>query len=112
MRDVIQNVIAAEEEARSILAQARSERDRIMADAQRQAQELTEQSSREARAESEKILTSAHQSADSERQQRLSRATTEIETQVNLEDAAMRSAVTAVVECVCGKRCSVQESPP
>ena len=111
MREVIQQVIAAEEEAKSILAKARSERDLTMADAQRQARGLMEQASQEARIESEKMLAAAQQAADRERQQRLSRSTDEIETQVRIEDATMQCAARAVVQCVCGKRQSVQESP-
>ena len=59
---------------------------------------------KEARLEAERMLEAAAQEAEQEKQERLTRAAAEIQTQVRLEEAIMQRAVGSVVRCVCSSR--------
>lgn len=102
MHDVIQKVIAAEAEAKHIVEAGRSERDRILSDAQQRAEGVVGQACREARADAGKMIESAVQEAEREKQECLARAAAEIEAQIRLDEATRQRAVEAIVRCVCG----------
>ena len=103
MRDVIQSVLATEAEAESIVATARIEADRILSEAQKQSQDMIARAGLEARAEAERIVEAAVNEAGQEKQERLARATVEIENQIQLEKTARARAVDGVLRCVCGR---------
>lgn len=102
MREVIRKVIETEAEAKRIVEAAKTESGRISSDAQKQGQALRERTRQEARLAAAKMLEVAAQEAEREKQERLARATTEIETQVGLDEAMKQRAVEGVVRCVCG----------
>ena len=102
MRDVIKNVIAAEAEARELVAMAQAEADRITADAQKRSQDIVARAHLEARAGAHQIVDTAMNEAGREKQERLVRATAEIKTQVRLEETVWQRAVAGAVRCVCG----------
>jgi len=103
MREVIKNVIAAEAEARGMVAAARAEADRIASDAQKRSQDMVAYARLEARVEAERLVEVAGRDAGREKQERLARATVEIETQVRLEQTNRHRAVVGAVRCVCGQ---------
>ena len=102
MRDVIQSVIAAEAEAKGLVAAARAEADRLSAAAQKSSQDLVARARQEARIEAERIVEAAVNEAGREKQERLTRVAAEIETQVRLEGIPRQQAVEAALRCVCG----------
>ena len=102
MRDVIKNVIAAEAEARELVAMAKAEANHITSDAQKRSQDVVACAHLEARAGAERIVEAAVNEAGREKQERLVRATVEIETQVRLEETVRQRAVAGAVRCVCG----------
>lgn len=102
MRDVIKNVIAAEAEARELVATAQTKAGRITSDAQKRSQDVVARAHLEARAGAEQILEAALKEAGREKQERLVQAAAEIETQVRLEEAVWQRAVAGAVRCVCG----------
>ena len=101
MRDVIQNIVATESEAKLIVEAAKAEADRILSEAQKKGRDIIDQSRQEAHAKSVKIIESATEFAEQEKQRRLAEATVEIENQINLDRAIKQSAVEEVVGQVC-----------
>jgi F-type H+-transporting ATPase subunit b len=104
MRDAVQKIIETEGEAKLIVEAARAEADRILSEAQRKGQELVERARYEALAEAEKIEGAARESAERDKQDRLTRAAEEIERQIDIEAATRQWAVEEVVRCVCGQK--------
>jgi len=103
MRDVIQKIVAAENEARVIVEAAKAEADRILSDAKKKGQDIGERTRQEALVEAEKIVEAAVEAAEREKQRRLAEAAAQIESQIQLEPATRQWAVTEVVRCVCKK---------
>jgi vacuolar-type H+-ATPase subunit H len=101
MRDVIQKIIATESEARITVEAARAEADRIMSDAQKKGRDIIEQSRQKTLIEADKILETALETAEREKQHRLTDAAAEIEIQIQLEPAIRKRAVEGVIRCVC-----------
>ncbi len=102
IRDVVERILQAEGESKSILEEALVEANLLAADAQRQAQEMTHSARREAAKEAELIIRVAEQEAALEKQDRLAQAAADIELAACLEEQAVRSASDAVLRCVCG----------
>jgi vacuolar-type H+-ATPase subunit H len=100
MRDVIQKIIATENEAKLIVEAARAEADRILSEAQRKAHDPIERARQETLIEAERIVEAAVEAAEREKQHRLVDAANEIESQIQLEPATKKWAVEGVVQCV------------
>lgn len=101
MRETIQRVMAAEDEATRLVEAAREEGVAILAEGRKRAQELTDRIRQEARLAGEAILRTATEEAHRDREERLRRASAELETSVRLEEATARQAIDAIVRCVC-----------
>lgn len=101
MRDVIQKVMATEIEAKHIVELAKAESDRILSDAQKKGEEIVAQARQEARVEAERIVATAIEAAEQEKQESLARITAEIESQVRLEQTDRQRVVGEVVRCLC-----------
>ncbi len=103
MREIIQDLVDAEAQASRIVQAAREEADRLVAEAQKRAQERVGQARAEARVQAEKIIQAAVEEAQQLKRQRLAQAEVEIRERVRL-DAATRTAIArAVVRAVCGQ---------
>ena len=100
MRDIIQRIIATESEARLTVEAARAEADRILSDAQKKGHDVVERARQEALIEAERIVETALEAAEREKQYRLADAAAEIESQIQLEPATRKWAVEGVVRCV------------
>jgi vacuolar-type H+-ATPase subunit H len=104
VHEIIQKIIATENEAKIIIETARAEADRIVSDARKKATDIVERAGREARDDAEKIVEAEVLEAEQEKKQRLSDAAAEIESEVHLDRAGKQWAVEGVVRCVCGQR--------
>jgi len=102
MRDVIQKVMAAENEAKQLVQAAQAEGGKLLADAQIQARETLEQARRAAREETEKILAAAEADVRREKSEQLTRAANEIRTTIQLDETTRQAAVAAGLRVVCG----------
>ena len=103
MRATIQRVMAAEAEARRLVEAARKEGEAHLADCRRRARELAENTEREARLAGAEILEAAAEEARCEKEDRLRKASAEIDASIRLDEAVAREAVDAIVRCVCGR---------
>jgi len=101
MRDVIQKIVATENEAKLAVEEARAEADRILSDAQKKGHDVIERARQEALIEADKIVEAAVEAAEREKQDRLADAVTQIESQTQLEPATRKWAVEEIVRCVC-----------
>lgn len=101
MRDVIQKIVATEDEAKLTVEAARTEADRIVSDAQKKGQELIGRARQEAFAEAQRIIEAAVEKAEREKESLLTDAVAKVESQVQLEPASRKSAIEEVVRCVC-----------
>jgi vacuolar-type H+-ATPase subunit H len=104
MREIIQKIIASENEAKEIVEEAGIEADRILANARRRASEILDQALAEARAETKKIVEEATKVAEEEKQRRLEEARDRLEREVSMDEAARELSIQEVVRCVCGLR--------
>jgi vacuolar-type H+-ATPase subunit H len=103
LREVIQQLVAVEAEAKRIVQAAQTEADRVLGDAQRQAQELVARGREETRGASEQLVATAIAEAERNKQAHLAQAGKEIETQVCLDDKTKEQIVAEIVRCVtCG----------
>ncbi len=107
MREVIQQVLATEEEAKRMVEAAKMEANRILANAQQQGQELMVRMRQQAEEEGRAMINAAVQAAEREKRERLARLTTEIDADVRIDDNIRQRVVQAIVRTVCGER----ESP-
>ena len=101
MRDVIQKIIAAENEAKLMVEQAKAEAERILSDAQKKGQDIIERAREEAFVEAERIIEAATEGAEREKHDRLAQIAAEIERDVQLDQERRELAVEGVVRCVC-----------
>jgi len=103
MRETIQRVMAAEDEARRLVEDARIEGEAHLDDCRRRAQELAERAQREGRREGEEILRAASEEALRQRERLIHSASAEIETMIRLDEPVACQSVNAIVRCVCGQ---------
>jgi vacuolar-type H+-ATPase subunit H len=101
MRDVIQKIIATENDAKVIVEAARAEANRILSDAQKKGHDMVEHARQQAINEAGKIVKTAVEAAEQEKQRRLADAALEIESQIRLEPTARQWAIEEIVRCVC-----------
>ena len=104
MRDVIEKIIATENEAKAIVEEAGAQADSILSEARKKGQDMIERARQEARAEAEEIVEAQVLGAEEEKERLLTDAVAEIERQVRLDHAGRQWAVEGVVRCVCGQR--------
>jgi cell division septum initiation protein DivIVA len=103
MREVIQQLVAAEAEAQRIVQAAHAEADRILVETQRQAQECVARGREETRVTAELLIAAALAEAGRDKQVRLAQAGHEIEAQVRLDDSTQEQIIAEIVRCVtCG----------
>lgn len=101
MRDVIQKVIAAETEAKGAIEAARIERERILSDARKKADNIADQALRDTHIETERITASAEEAAEREKQESLARIAAGIESEVQLDRNRRKQTVEEIVRYVC-----------
>lgn len=102
MREVIQQVIATETEAKRMVQAARAKAEHSLTEARQAAQELMEHARQMARAESLEMLVAAEAQAGQQKAERVNLAAAEIEKQIRLDETTRQQAVEAAVRCLCG----------
>lgn len=102
MREVIQRVIAAEAEAKRIVAAAQAEAEQIAAEARNRTDTLVAHARADANAEAERIVDAAVRDAELEKQEQLARIAAEIEAQIRLDDPVRECVIAGALRCVCG----------
>jgi vacuolar-type H+-ATPase subunit H len=103
MHDVVRLVLDAEAESKRVLDEAEVEAERLATEARRKAQEIVRAARHQTAEDAETIIQTAEESARREKQERLTRAATEIESTVRLDGAAVQRLVDAVVRSVIGE---------
>lgn len=103
MREVIQRVIAAEAEAKRIVATAHAEAERMAAEARHRTDSLVAHARADANGEAEQIVNAAVREAELEKQEQLARIAAEIEAQIRLDDPVRECVIAGALRCVCGK---------
>lgn len=99
---LLQRVVEAENEAKSIVESARAEAERIQAEAERQARARASPGRQAHRRAREQLLERALAEARGEKERRLAEAARAIEHEVILDDPTRQKLVDAVVRCACG----------
>lgn len=102
MNDVVKLVLQAESESKRILEEAETQASQISDDARRRAHELVQKRRLETAEQAQAMIDTAQQEGQRERQIRLDRAATEIESAVKLEDASLQTLIEAMMRCVHG----------
>ena len=102
MRELIQELVQTEAEARRMVEAARIQAERLVADAQKQVQALSARVRAESRVEAEKLIDAAVRQAQAEKSQRVLKAEAEIKQSVRLDVAIQEEIAEAVVRCICG----------
>lgn len=103
MRDVIQQIIEVEQQAKGILEAARIEAERIRSEARSEASRLVDEARRDGQAEARLLLESAHRDAEEEKSRLLAEAAERIEACVQVDEAVRRRAVERVVRRIQGE---------
>lgn len=101
MREIIQKIIATENEAKLIVEGAKAEANRILSEAQKKAHDIVDQARQEALIEAGRIVKAAVEEAEYEKQRRLVQAGAEIESQIRFEPDIKEWAIEGVVRCLC-----------
>jgi vacuolar-type H+-ATPase subunit H len=104
MRNIIQQVMEAEAEAKRMVSAAREEAEEALTKARREAQQILEDGRREACAEADRIRDAAQADGEREKRERIEAARAELDTAVGLDPAIRKEALDAVARCVCGDR--------
>jgi vacuolar-type H+-ATPase subunit H len=102
MREIIQQLLEAEEAAARTVATARSEAERILADARREAATLLQRSEIDVEGEAKQLLETAILSAEKNRQNVISEAENRFPSEIHIHKEVEQSAVDAVVGLVIG----------
>ncbi|HEU5395891.1 MAG TPA: hypothetical protein VFV81_01900 [Verrucomicrobiae bacterium] len=102
MRDIIQQVVTTEAEAKQLLDAARSRAEEQVAEARRRAREQVEQARREADREAAALLDAAETQAATEKASRLASATVEINAGIRPDGALVQELIRAAARCVGG----------
>jgi vacuolar-type H+-ATPase subunit H len=111
VREVIQKLIAVEEEAKDIVKKAQEAGAKVVQEARDKTAEIIDRSRAEVRLEAERVLQAAAERTSADEQGLLTREDAEIESAIRLDPAARQRAVQAVVQCACGLSQVVQEHP-
>ncbi|MEN6615735.1 MAG: V-type ATPase subunit subunit G family protein [Syntrophorhabdus sp.] len=103
MRDVIQKIVATENEAKRTIEEARAQADRIIFEARMQAQDITARALQDASGEASRIVEEATAAAENKQQEILNNAVARIDSQVHIDDTVRKQIIDDIVKLVCGR---------
>lgn len=103
MRDVIQKIVAAENQAKRIIEEGRAEADCILSEARRQAQDISMKAYQDAGRDAQEIIAEAAREAQGGRQRNIEKALVSIEQEVVIEEDLKRKIIEKIVRRVTGK---------
>lgn len=104
MRTVIQDILAAEAEAKALLQEAQREAEGVLREAREASARVVAQSRAEARAEAERIVAAAAARAADQEREHLAATERAIESGIRLDAAVHAGAVERVAGAVLGRR--------
>jgi ATP synthase H subunit len=102
VRDVIQKIVATENQAKRIVEDGRTQADRILLEARKKAQDITAKAYQEAGREAQEIIAEAAREAEVERQKTLSEALDRLEREVIIDEKSRQNIIDEIVRHVCG----------
>ena len=102
MRDVIQKIVATENQAKRIVEEGRAQADRILLEARKKAQDVTMKAYQDAGREAQEIIAEAAREAEGERQKTLGEALDMLEREVVIDEGARRKIIEEIIRHVCG----------
>ena len=102
MRDVIQKIVATENQAKRIVEEGRAQADRILLEARKKAQDVTMKAYQDAGREAQEIIAEAAREAESERQKTLGEALDMLEREVVIDEGTRQKIIEEIIRHVCG----------
>lgn len=102
MRDVIQKIVATENQAKRIIEEGRAQADRILADARRQAQDITAKAYQDAGKEAQEIIAEAVQTAEKQKQDSLAHASAALGKEIVMDEGSRQVIIEEIIRHVCG----------
>ena len=102
MRDVIQKIVATENQAKRIVEDGRTQADRILLEARKKAQDITAKAYQDAGREAQEIIAEAAREAEGERQKTLNEALETLEREVIIDERSRQKIIDEIIRHVCG----------
>lgn len=102
MREVIEKVMAAEAEAKSLLSHAQQEAEALVQQARQHALRIAEQSRKDVRLEAERMVAEAETAALAQKQRQIGQIADALQSGLQLDAADHRHAVKVVVDTLSG----------
>ncbi|MBP1749854.1 MAG: hypothetical protein H6Q52_2393 [Deltaproteobacteria bacterium] len=102
MRDVIQKIVATENQAKRIVEEGRAQADRILFDARKQAQDINTKAYQDAGREAQEIVAEAVRAAEDQKRENLAKASAATEREIVIDDGSRQKIVEEIIRHVCG----------
>lgn len=102
MRDVIQKIVATENQAKRIVEEGRAQADRILADARKQAQDINMRSYQDAGKEAQDIVARAVEAAEGQKRENLAKASVVIEREIVIDEGLKQKIIEEIIRHMCG----------
>lgn len=102
MRDVIQKIVATENQARRIVEEGRSQADRILFDARKQAQDINMKAYQDAGREAQEIVAEAARAAEDQKRESLAEASAAMEREIVIDEGLKQEILEEIIRHVCG----------
>jgi vacuolar-type H+-ATPase subunit H len=112
VRDVIQKIVATENQAKRIVEEARAQADRVLAEARKQAQDISMKAYQDAGRQAQEIVNEAIRAAEDQKQESLAKASEAIEREVFIDEGLRQKIVEEIIRHVCGHRGPGKERSP
>ena len=103
MREMVQQVLATEQEANRMVEAAKAEAERDLSEVRKKAQELIMRTRQAAREEAASLVEGAVGAAQQAKQERLAQLANEIKAEVQLDENTRQQAVAGIVRFVSGE---------
>ncbi|MHB8108887.1 MAG: hypothetical protein ACYDHW_02515 [Syntrophorhabdaceae bacterium] len=102
MRDVIQKIVATENEAKRTIEEARVLADRILFEARKAAQDITAKAYQEAASDADRIISEAVEAAENKKLESLKNAAVRIDEQIKIDGSLRKQIIDDIVKLVRG----------
>lgn len=102
MRAVIQDLVAAEAEARAVVQTARTEAERLRSEAEQRAREMVARARQESADEAAQVIARAVEAAEQEKRRRRQAVEVDIERRFHLAEATQARCAEALARWACG----------
>lgn len=103
MRDVVQKIVATENQGKRIIEEARAQADRVLAEARKQAQDISMKAYQDAGRQAQEIVNEAVREAEDQKRESLAKASEAIEREVVIDEGLRQKFVEEIIRHVCGR---------